>query len=393
MRILVIAFLFASVSARAATLLVLTEPTARAYCGPVFDRWLAAITRSGWTVVVREIPRWGGSYLSNDWTSLNLQSNEVRRVNPDAVLKLGKTAPLFGGSHALDGHEVRCYENHSWLGCTNLTFTDATDFTSIMVGTVAGIATGLATNVPGDGKPDNMSGAFSIPVSTIDASGLTSAAGVFGSGYLIGQAYQPAINEAAALTNYLEACIAYHDGELTNTPTGHIASDSQWFNYATITATNLSVTWTVSAGSAVAGGRWRFVYDNCELQDLGPKWVTAEGVPAFIEWSTVYKSYQMENFNGVGAYRRRLFPGFVSQTLAMVSGWGVGVSGDAFWIATTGDASVADSIRSSVVRYSGGGTLTAPFDRMIIAGDLTLPVDAVTRARPSRAMVGTLTIP
>ena len=237
-RLLTFALLLASVSARSATLLVLTEPTARAYCGPVFDRWLAAITRSGWTVVVREIPRWGGSYLSNDWNSLNIQSNEVRRVNPAAVLKVGKTAPLFGGSHALDGHEVRCYENHSWLGCTNLVFTDATDFTSIMVGTVAGITTGLATNVPGDGKPDNMSGEFSFPVSTIDASGLTSAAGVFGSGYLIGQAYQPAIDEGSALTNYLEACIAYHDGERTTPAMGHIASDGNWLNYSSITATN-----------------------------------------------------------------------------------------------------------------------------------------------------------
>lgn len=59
----------AALTADGGVLLILTEPTARAYAGPAFDRWVNQIKREGnfSPVTVIELNRWSGNYSSNDW--------------------------------------------------------------------------------------------------------------------------------------------------------------------------------------------------------------------------------------------------------------------------------------------------------------------------------------
>lgn len=111
-------------TADGASLLVLTEPTDRGISGGVFDRWIAQIVREGWSVSVREIPRWNGNWTSNDWTTLNRMSNEVARANPDAVQLVGHMPWLITGKHGVDGHVDRCITTHHWLNYATVTATN-----------------------------------------------------------------------------------------------------------------------------------------------------------------------------------------------------------------------------------------------------------------------------
>jgi len=389
MKLLATLLLLLPLSATAASVLILTEPTARGYAGPVFDAWVAQIIREGWTVSVRESPRrWGGNFSTNDWPQLNWMSNEVARANPSAVQLFGSLAKLKTGGHQADGHDDRCILTHHWLGCTGLVFTDTLNWSNMVSTPIdTHIPNSIGTNVPGDGIPDQIYGTFSIPVSSIDASGLTSQAGNFASGYMAGQPYQPAIDEGLWLRIYLTNNLSYRQRGWTVTETGHIDSGG-WLNSATITATNNSVTWTVDA-SSVPGGTQRWVYDNVDLTAWSPDYVTGGGTWMRCFWLNTYKSYCMEDANGQGMYRRALFPGFASRPLALVSGWCQGNnSAQFFWMSRVTNSTVADAIRSSSVRYGG----VIPFEHPI-AGDLTLPMHAVTQAPPSTLTVGTITLP
>lgn len=389
MKLLATLTLLLSLSSWGASLLILTEPTARGYAGPIFDSWVAQIIREGWSVSVRESPRrWGGNFTTNDWDQLNWMSNEVARANPDAVQLFGSLAKLKTGGHQADGHEDRCILTHHWLGCSGLTLTDTLNWSNMVSWPIEpAIPNSIGTNAPGDGIPDQIYGTFSIPVSSIDASGLTSQAGNFASGYLAGQPYQPAIDEGLWLRIYLTNNLSYRQRGWTVTETGHI-DNAGWFNSSTITATNNSVTWTVDA-SSVPGGTQRWVYDNQDLTLWSPDFVTGGGTWLRAFWVNTYKSYCQEDANGQGMYRRFLFPGFADRPLALVSGWSQGAnSAQFFWMSRLTNATVADAIRSSAVRYGG----VIPFE-MPLAGDLTLPMHAVTQAPPSTLTVGTLTLP
>ena len=388
MKFLATLTLLLSMSSWGAALLILTEPTARGYAGPAFDAWVAQIIREGWSVSVREAPRrWGGNFSTNDWDQLGWMSNEVARANPDAVQLFGSLAKLKTGGHQADGHEDRCILTHHWLGCTNLVFTDTLNWSNMVSFPVEpAIPNSIGTNAPGDGIPDQTYGTFSIPVSSIDASGLTSQAGNFASGYLAGQPYQPAIDEGYWLRCYLTNNLSYRQRGWTVTETGHIDS-AGWLNSATVTATNNSVTWTVN-GSSVPGSTDRWVYDNVDLTAWSPDFVTAGGTWTRAFWLNTYKSYCQEDANGQGMYRRALFPGFADRPLALVSGWSQGAnSAQFFWMSRLTNATAADAIRSSAIRYGG----VIPFE-MPLAGDLTLPMHAVTQSSPARATVGILTV-
>jgi len=391
MRLVLLILLLAGVAARAGTLLVLTEPTARGYCGPVLDEWAREVNREGlFSVVIRELPRWTGSWATNDWPGLNRMSNEVVRFQPSAVLIVGRLPRLKTGGHALDGHEMRCIITDAWLGCTNITFTDTDSWG--MPGTVAGVSSAIGSNEPGDGIPDETSGTYARAVSRIDASGMTSAAGNFGSGYLIGQPYRPAIDEGEWLRRYFTNNIALRRGQWTTDNTGHINSSS-WFNSADISAANTAVSWTSGSASGPAGGSYRFVYDSLELQDFSPNWITAGGTPLRALWTVNYKSYQMELPDGVGAYQRRLFPGVIDQPWAMVSGWCVGAFGaDPYWVQASADATVADSIRTSAKTYSGGTEPPTCQWGFPIAGDLSLPVDSFTAGSTKVSVATSFTV-
>lgn len=386
MKFLATLLLLLPLSSTAASLLILTEPTARGYAGPVFDQWLAQIVREGWSVSVREAPRrWGGNFSTNDWDQLGWMSNEVARANPDAVQLFGSLAKLKTGGHQADGHDDRCILTHHWLGCTNLVFTDTLNWSN-MVSTPIDphIPNSIGTNAPGDGIPDQTYGTFSIPVSSIDASGLTSQAGNFASGYAAGQPYQPAIDEGLWLRIYLTNNLSYRQRGWTVTETGHIDS-AGWLNSSAVTATNNSVTWTVN-GSAVPGANDRWVYDNVDLSSFSPDFVTSGGTWLRCFWVVTYKSYCQEDANGQGLYRRFLFPGFTTRPLALFSAWAQGQNSSQFFpFSRLTNSTVADAIRSSAVRYGG----VIPFE-MPFAGDLTLPMHAVTQETPARATVGIL---
>lgn len=378
-------------TAGGASLLVLTEPTARGLAGGVFDRWIAQIVREGWSVSVREIPRWSGNWASNDWPTLNRMSNEVVRANPDAVQLVGHLPWLVTGKHGVDGHVDRCITTHQWLSCVpGLALTDATTFTGM--GYDAGITSPLvATNVAGDGRPDQTYGTFVRPVCFLDAAGLVEFTGpgsTFASGYFAGTQFQQTIDEGLWLRRYLTNNLAYRQQlGWTVTETGYIRTD-HWLNYATVTATNNSVSWTAGTAS-LAGRNDRWIHHSYDLGIWSPNLVTSEGEWVGVFWAQVYKSYCMEESVGQATYRRHLFPGFADRPGALVASWGLGSASAAnfFWMAKSTDATVADALRSSAVRYGGYMPWEYP-----ICGDLTLPIDAVTAPPPGVATVEMLVV-
>lgn len=386
---LTLAFLFVALDLFAAqSLLILTEPTARGITGPIFDRWIAQIRQEGWSVSVREAPRrWGGSYWTNDWGLINWMSNEIARANPDAVQLYGCMARMKTGKHQADGHEDRCITTINNLACSNLVYTDTENFSNMVSWPIEpAIPNSIGTNVPGDGVPDQVYGTFARPVSSIDASGLTYTAGNFASGYYAGQSMQPAIDEGYWLRCFLTNNIEYRRAFWSVASTGHISGG--WLNSSTITATNNSVSWSVDS-SSIAGNSYVWVYDNKELNIWSPHFVSDAGQQTSALVFNQYKSYGMEDANGVGTYRRILFPGFAPKPFSVGgSGWSQGANGaQFFWMSKASDLTLADGIRSSVVRFGG----VIPFE-MPIAGDLTLPIRSEARVVGAHAYVGTLTI-
>lgn len=363
------------------TLLLLEDQTAVGLCGKVYRDWKAEVVRGGWRIVTVPIARWDRNWASNHWPSLNRMSNAVVWAQPDAVQIFGSLPFLQTGIHAADGHVTeyrRCWTD-AWIGCSNLVFTDATLFTT--AGTVQGQANVTATNAPGDGFPDQIGGSFHIPVSRIDAAGLTAVggAGTFASGFLAGQNRLPAVDEGYGLRSYLTSNVAYRRREFTFAELGRI--ESAWLNPSTITSTNSSVTWTTGAAAdSFAGLTNRWSYVGTEWGLASPNYITAGGV-AKLSWGhVVYKSYHMEINNGYGYLQRVLFPGWWDRPLALVAAWGYGAfSSNPYWAGTASDQTVADFIRSSVVQASGGGTPAVLFNRHWIFGDVTLPCDPITQ--------------
>lgn len=377
----------------AGRLLVLTEPVARGHLGSLLEKWRTRVLYEGhWTeVTIIELSRWTGTYAVNDWPGLNRMRDAVALFQPSAVQIIGRLPPLMSGGHAQDGHELRRIVNDHWLGCTNLVFTDNLDWG--MPGTVAGQSSLIGTNIPGDGIPDQTQADFSIPVCRLDASGLTAFSGNFAAGYLAGTPYQPAIDEAYWLRCYMTNNLAYRNKQWTVDETGVFGTPCCWFNSATISSFNTSVTWSSVVDTGLGGGRWRWMYDSLETSLISPGLFTAEGVPARVFWNNVYKSYCMEIAGGQCTYVRRLFPGYVNQPFALISGWCQGgFSQTALWVGTAADVTVADAIRTSVARYSGGSPPYAyPFAAWL-AGDLTLPIDVITQDPLPEAAIGDLTV-
>lgn len=374
------------------SLLIITEATARNHAGPLFDKWVAQIQREGnfSPIIVREHARWDGNWAAQDWAGLNAMSNDIVRIDPDAVQLFGHLPWLVTGKQAPDGHVDRCATTHQWLACVpGLTLTDTVNHTGM--GYDAGLTSPLvATNVAGDGRPDQTYGTFVRPVCFLDAAGLVELTGpgsTFASGYLSGQQTQPAIDEGLWLRIYLTNNLAYRQQGWTVTDTGYIRSDG-WLNYATVTATNNSVSWTTGTAS-LAGRTDRWIHHSYELGAWSPGLVTDEGSFTRVLFAQLYKSYGAEESVGQATYRRHLFPGWAPRPLALVGCWGLGSASSAnpFWMATASNVTVADAIASSAVRYGGVVTWELP-----ICGDLTLPIDTITQPPPATATVGTLVV-
>lgn len=386
MKFLATLLLLFPLSSTAASLLILTEPTARGLLGVDLDKLTAQQRAEGWTVAVREAPyRWGGNYATNDWVLLNWMSNQVALANPSAVQLVGHLPPLMTGGQNVDGHEVRRACTYMWLGCTNLAFTDTINWTN-MVGTVQGHPSVIATNTPGDGIPDQLYGTYVRSVAVLDAANLLSTAGDFASGYLVGQPYQPAIDEGYWLRCYVTNNLLYRQSQLSLSTNGYIRTDA-WLNYATILQTNTAAAWT-GGGTNIPGATNKWLHSNNELRLFSPELVDSAGNWSFHFFVNSYKSYTFEDANGQGCYRRFLFPGFAPRPIALNSGWGQGAnSAQFFWMGKSTDTTVADIVASSATRYG-----VMPFE-FVLEGDVTLPIkNSSVLPKPTTATIGTLNL-
>jgi hypothetical protein len=371
------------------TLLLLEDQEAVAKCGKIYRDWKRAITEEGWRILTVPIPRWDRNWSSNHWPSLNRMSNAVAWAQPDAVQIFGSLPYGQFAVHAADGHEYRRACTDAWLGCTNLVLTDSTMF--FTEGTVQGLPSVIGTNAPGDGFPDQIGGTFSVPVSRLDAAGMTAFGGAgstFASGYLAGTQTLQAIDEGYGLRAYLTSNVAYRRKEWTFAELGYI-ENAGWDNHATITATNTAVTWSRVAANAFAGLTNRWSYVHTELNYASPNFITAGGV-AKLDYAHVwYKSYHMEVASGACFLNRMLFPGWWPRPLAFGAAWGYGVLGqNPYWAGRASDETFGDFIRSSVLQASGTNPPTVLFNRHWVVGDVTLPCDPITR-NPVGATSGT----
>ena len=364
------------------TLLLLEDQTAVGLCGRSYRDWKNQIASEGWAIKTVPIARWDRNWSTNPWPALNRMSNAVAWAQPDAIQIFGSLPYLQTGGHAADGHQTRRIHTDAWLGCTNLVLTDTTDWGLTWTGSAVG------TNVPGDGFPDQLAGYFHIPVSRIDAAGLTSVAGNFASGYLAGTQVYQATDEGFGLRAYLTNNLDYRRRVFAFAELGRI--DTGWLNPSAITSTNLSVTWTTGAGASSAAGltnRWH--YSGSEWGLASPNFVTAGGEFSSLFWLVTFKSYHMDECDGAQYLRRPLFPGWNSRPSALLSSWGYGAfASNPYWVGRASDQTVADAIVSSVVQSSGGTPLVANFMRHWIVGDVTLPCDPIT-ATPKGGTSGT----
>lgn len=363
---------FSGYSATTSRLLVLTEPTAQEHLKNVFPSWLALVRQqTNWSeVVVRTHPRWVGNWVTNDWNLLNKMSNDVVYFNPKAVLIIGRLPYVVGGSWNPDGHENRCYASDVWMGISNFTFSDTVTWP--MIGyTPSGFP--LNQNIPGDGRPDQITGTKIRWVGRVDFSNLPymSDAGTWSSGCLNGLEKCPEIDEGVALRSYFTNNIAYRTGRWTTSATG-IMSGVLWtynsgvFGYKYVTNLNSSVTWTGSA-SHISGGNVRFYYDNWDGTEVEYLYdgtcVPTRGLVNF-----TYRSYCMEVYRGYNVPFRRLQPGRQAEPYFLVYLW---TDSAPFWVSSTSNKYVGDIIDTSTSIYSGAWHLGFNF-----YGDITLPMVA-----------------
>lgn len=384
MRFLLPWLLLIGLHCSAKTLLVLTEPVARGYLGPWLDRWADQVRREGvYSVIyIQEVDRCARITNANRLQVVNQMSNLIARYMPDAVQVIGGAAWDIGGWHNKDGHQVRCNVTDARLMMTNATFTDTAEWG--MDGTTI-----LASNHPGDGRFDELSSTnFARPLARIDFSGLydphpDTNAYRFGSGCLNGQKFCPDINEQWALTNYVARNLQYRQRDWVPPEEGMVLGGLYSVADFTIISTNAStISWSQSSTMSVGGGQeLRWWAHGIDIPTEGNDAFDGDCVPVRSVLMSVYRSYGMQVHDGCAPIFRMMANGYAL--------CGVWVRGSLFsdrpwWISRPSDVVVADMFRTSL--NAAGGT----WDYFYwMAGDLTLPIDAVTQAPPRRARVGT----
>lgn len=394
MKILSLCLLFFAAGARADSLLVLIEPTARAHLGPLLYEWTAQVRSEGrfTRIWIREVPRlatFGGTAAAR-WALCNQMSNIIANLNPDAVQGIGATAAHVGGWHNVDGHYVRCSETDAPLQMTNWVFTDALDH---------GMGGGdvLASNVPGDGRWDETTATnFARPVARIDAALLfdsSSPTYPAGTHCLAGLKETPYQEEDFALRNYFTNDLAYRRGAWSLSNTG-IVVGGNWdaTDRDTYAAANSSVTWVQSQIAPIgAGSRVRFFMHCAANVDL-PSIYDSNCVPVLCLVAVANRSFGMARYDimGYGAPQTRwLFPGRQTTPYALVAMWDEGHNGSGgvppFWRASNSDTHVADMHRTS---YLARGNWPL-FCTML--GDLTLPFSPVV-GQPRRIQANSLSV-
>jgi len=296
------------------------------------------------------------------------------------VQLVGKFPFLQTGGQNDDGHYLRRIATDGWLGCSGLAFTDSDNW---------GMGGGdiMASNVAADGFPDEIIGTFRIPVTRVDASDMTSAAGNFSSGFLSGQPYQPAISEGYWLRCYLTNVWQYQTRQWTNSETAYVDNGgSAWATgAASVQAANSSLTWT-AGGSSTAGGTYKIVHDANTIDLWSPNFIDGSGNPLMALWIITSKSFEMEVWDGQRHPLRRLFPGVINQPFSLVASWCLGSIADPYFRTRTANVTVFDVIRSSAASFGGVSF------KYNVYGWGTLMIDQPTATPSGQATAATLTI-
>lgn len=385
-----LAILLLAFGVRADSLLVITEPTARAHLGTLLHEWVAQVKSEGryTRVQIREVGRFATSSntAAARWAAIAPMSNMIARAMPDAVVLIGAVPIHIGGWHNEDGHYVRCAMTDAPLCLTNWTFSDSTSHG--MNGSDV-----LASNEPGDGRWDETTSTnFARPVSRIDAALLiNSSSPTFTTGCLSNLYETPTIDEGWALRTYFTNNLGFRRGLWGLSSTGYVTGGN-WdsTDRDTFAAANSGVTWVQSSGAIGGGSRARFFYHcwaNSELNYI----YDGSCAPVRCLVAVVNRSFGMSMYDvmGYGAPMIRwLFPGRQSEPYALVSLWARGhtASQSPFWRSATANTHVADMTRTSV---TARGNLPLFFTMM---GDLTLPLNGATTNR-AKSTLQTLILP
>ncbi len=382
--------LLLGISTQAETLLVITEPTARAYLGPLLPQWAQQVKSEGryTRVIIREAQRYTNmpGTSAQRWASIAVVSNLIARHSPDAVQLIGALPFYLGGIHNIDGHYQRCMVTDAPYCVTNTEFTDVVAYS-----TLGGDY--LATNGIGDGRFDQIATDatnFARPVARINAYAiLNSGAVLCTSGCLSNLLTTPVVNEAIGLRAYFTNNLAFRRGEWTVSASNYI-NTSLWTapDYSTIT-NYVRVSTTYAGGALGAGSRPRFFYHNLADEDMNNVY-DASCSPILALFVVNYRSFGMEVYDIVGygnAMPRWLFPGRTTEPYGLVTGWsrGSGFSDAPFWLPnTTTNTHIADIHRSSMNAQTSTGGLFAgywPFFYSLF-GDLTLPINGSITNQP-----------
>lgn len=354
-----------------AKLLVLVDPYARGLAGDVLTKVLRKIetqeTNFPGGVRVREMPRWSGNLTNQDWVALNRMAYEVSIYNPTTLWIIGHLPWLVTGGHNGDGHETRCIMTDQWLAVSDFAFVDTLDWG--MTG-YSPDSYPLNRNIPGDGRPDAVSGTFIRRVCRVDFAGLTRPSDdtEWSGGCLDQLPKQPAIDEGLALRQYFTNNLAYRNGEWTTSATGTMTGSLWALDYSAywfpVTNANPSITWTKSS-AAIGGGTPRFLYDNWDANEVANLYDgSCNGVRTVVE--VTLRSYAGEVYRNYNVPARRLQPGRRSYGYTLTYCWQP--LGATYWICPASAKTVGDMIEYSAT--NAGGVL---FSHTIL-GDPTLPL-------------------
>lgn len=271
------------------------------------------------------------------------------------------------------------------LMMTNAPVTDTDEWS--MDGTTV-----LAVNHPGDGRFDQISSTnFARPVARIDFSGLydphpNTNAYRFSSGCLNGEKFCPEISEEWALTNYFARNLQYRQRDWVPPETGMVLGSLYSVADFTWISTNAStISWSQFSTMTNGGGQQlRWWAHGIDIPTEGNDQFDSNCNPVRAVLMSDYRSYGMEIYDGCAPIFR-----FLANGRALCGVWVRGslFSDRPWWISRPSDVVVADMFRTSL--NAAGGT----WDYFYwMAGDLTLPIDAVTQAPPRRARIGTATV-
>ncbi len=381
----ILLLLLPSASRAADSTLVLIAEDARRSLGPLFSQWEYIVrnveTNNPGGVVVVELPRWDRNWTNQNWTALNAMSNAVAQNNPKAVFIVGSLPYCVLGGWNPDGHEWRAEASDQWLGISDFSASDTVTWTD-MVGYNAS-SLPLNRNIPGDGRPDQTMGTYARRVGRVDFANLGApfADPQWGPSIpcLSNLFYNPAVTEAAGLSNYFRSNIDYRLGRWT---TGNIGAMSGGFDsteFTTASSGFASLSWTNVAGP-YASPTALIMYDTWDGYEIHYAYGNGACTPPRYLFNFNTRSYGMEVFRDSQTPMRRLAPGREPNPYALVFGWNY--PSFIYWRVSSTNVVAGDIIQSSAAAI-GWIDLGLNF-----YGDPTLPI----RPSPPKSSRGVLNV-